>query len=251
MPKVDLLFELPGVNGQVFLNASRSFEPPLLLELNSLTVPGFIDLEAQDAWQFEAGTRGSLAGWFWDVSAYDIELENEIINVNVQPFPGAPFTVPTYRNATRTRHLGLEAGFGYTPLGSNVVGFRTSYTLGRYTFVDDANFDGNEIPGAPEHVVQVELSLRHPSGFSLSPTIEWVPGSYYLDSRNTLSNDGWTVLGVRREIVIPRAQTAVFFQLRNLTDEVYSPATSVDNGAGRFLQPADGRSLYVGTRWQL
>jgi hypothetical protein len=43
--------------------------------------------------------------------------------------------------------------------------------------VDDPEFDGNEIPGAPEHHLQAEVSYRHQSGFSLAPRLEWVPGS--------------------------------------------------------------------------
>ena len=46
----------------------------------------------------------------WDVSVYDIELWDEIQNVNVQPFPGAPFTIPRYRNIDRSRHTGVEVG---------------------------------------------------------------------------------------------------------------------------------------------
>ena len=41
-----------------------------------------------------------------------------------------------------------------------------------------------------------------------------------------------------------------FVEGRNLTDEVYSPTVAVDDAAGRYFQPADGRSLYAGVRWQ-
>ncbi|MBA3260436.1 MAG: TonB-dependent receptor, partial [Gemmatimonadales bacterium] len=102
LPKLGMLYSLPAIDGQVYANVSRSYEPPLLLELNSLAVPGFIELDGQDAWQFELGVRGSSGALAWDVTAYNVELENEILNVNVQPFSYAPFTVPTYRNSPRT-----------------------------------------------------------------------------------------------------------------------------------------------------
>lgn len=98
---------------QVFGNASHAYEPPLLLEL---TAPGQIggnlsQLTAQKSWQFEVGTRGNAGERLaWDVSVYDAELWDEIQNVNVQPFPGAPFTIPRYRNIGRSRHTGVEAG---------------------------------------------------------------------------------------------------------------------------------------------
>jgi iron complex outermembrane receptor protein len=48
MPRAGLLYDL-SANVRLFANVSRAYEPPLLLELNSLTVPGFIDLRGQDA----------------------------------------------------------------------------------------------------------------------------------------------------------------------------------------------------------
>jgi iron complex outermembrane receptor protein len=246
------------VGGQLFANASRSSEPPLLLELNSLTVPGFVDVDAQDAWQLEVGTRGRSGGVEWSVAAYDVELRHEILNVNVQPFPGAPFTVPAYRNADRTRHYGVETGLGFTlpgPLltragGGDRLGVRVAYTFARYRFVRDAQYAGNQVPGAPGHVLQGELAYRHPSGLTLKPNVEWVPRKYFVDSGNTATNEGWTVFGARAELLVPRVRSTLFVEARNLTDARYSPAVQVDDASGRYFNPADGRSVYVGVRWQ-
>ncbi|MGH7557011.1 MAG: TonB-dependent receptor domain-containing protein [Gemmatimonadota bacterium] len=257
MPKIGFLYDLPAAGGRLFGNVSRSFEPPLLLELNSFTVPGFVDLDAQDAWQFELGTRGRAGRLDWQVAAYDIELDNEILNVNVQPFPDAPFTVPTYRNAPKTRHYGLEAGIEYaagTPATGGVVqdplGFRLAYTFGRFEYVEDPEFEGNEIPGAPPHMLQAELIYRHPSGLTLRPSLEWVPDDYFVDSANTVENEGWTALGLRGDWRFADLGVVVFAEARNLTDETYSPAVTVDDASGRYFQPADGRSLYAGMRWE-
>lgn len=247
LPKVGLLYDL-AVNGQIFGNVSRSYEPPLLLELNSLTGPGFIDLDAQDAWQFELGVRGHKAGWHWEASAYEMELRDEILNTNVRPFPGAPFTVPTYRNAPKTRHYGLELGLDGAV--TDEVALHLAYTFGRFDYVDDPEFEGNEIPGAPHHAVQAGVSYDHPSGLSISPNVEWVPGSYFVDSANTVENEGWTTFGLRGEWRNVERGFTLFLEGRNLTDELYSPAVTVDDAAGRFFLPADGRSVYAGVRWE-
>ncbi|HET9003564.1 MAG TPA: TonB-dependent receptor, partial [Gemmatimonadaceae bacterium] len=82
-PRAGLLWSL-GSTGQLFANASRTVEPPLLLELTSFGNPGgFNGLRAQDAWQYELGARRHGGGTSWEVSAYDVELRNEIANVNV------------------------------------------------------------------------------------------------------------------------------------------------------------------------
>lgn len=249
-PKVGVLYALQSGSGsQLFANVSRSFEPPLLLELNSLTGPGFVDLAGQDAWQFEVGTRGrSARGTLeWDVSLYDVELKNEILNINVQPFPGAPFTVPTYRNAPRTRHSGVEAGLAWAI--SNRVRVRTAYTFSRFRYVEDSSYAGKDIPGAPRHVVQVEGRYTNPAGFTITPTIEWVPQSYFVNSANTASNAGRTVLGGRAEWTPRRSHLTAFIAGQNLTNKRYAATVQVDNDAGKFLEPADGRAIYGGVRW--
>jgi iron complex outermembrane receptor protein len=258
MPRVGVLYDLPAVGGQLFANASRTSEPPLLLELNSLTVPGFVELAAQDAWQLEVGTRGRRGGVEWNVAAYDVELRDEVLNLNVQPFPNAPFTVPTYRNADRTRHYGVETGLGYTlpdavltrAGGGDRLGARLAYTFARYRFVEDTAYARNQVPGAPGHVLQGELVYRHPAGLTLKPNVEWVPAGYFVDSGNTVRNEGWTVFGARAELLVPRLKSTAFVEARNLTNVRYSPAVQVDDAAGRFFNPADARSVYVGVRWQ-
>jgi iron complex outermembrane receptor protein len=255
-PRFGLLYSM-GANGtQLFANASRSFEPPLLLELNSLAVPGFIDLEGQSAWQYELGARGRRIGFGWEVALYDIELRDEILNINVQPFPGAPFTVPTYRNADKTRHRGLEVGASYQLPGRVFVSgdvadhltVRTSVTLSHNTFVADSTYDGNEIPGAPREIVAGEIKYSHPAGLSLAPMIEWVPRSYFVNSANTVENDGWANLSFRGELARASGFT-VFAGGQNLTNRRFSQSVQVDNAAQKFFEPADGRSFYAGLRW--
>jgi len=255
-PKVGFIYSLRSGVAQIFGNASRSYEPPLLLELNSLTVPGYIPLDGQSAWQYELGTRGRQIGISWDLSAYDVELKNEILNINVQPFPGAPFTVPTYRNAPKTRHSGIEAGLSYQLPGavffrgdvSDHLTLRTSYTLARYTFVEDPNYNGNDIPGAPHQVMSTEIKYTHPSGFSLAPSVEWIPQSYFLDSQNTIKNDGWTNLSLRADWATAYGMT-LFAAGQNLANRRFSQSVQVDNAANQYYEPADGRSFYAGLRW--
>lgn len=255
-PRIGVLYAFDDRGTQLFANVSRSFEPPLLLELNSLAVPGFIDLEAQDAWQFEIGTRGRSGPWQWELAVYDVELRDEIHNLNVEPFPGAGFTVPTYRNSERSRHYGLEAGFGYTlphPIfsradGGDEVTIEGAWTFARNRYAGDDLYGDNDIPGAPEHFVQARVRWRHPAGLTVSPNLEWVPGSYHVNSENTVENRGWTVLGVRAAWEIPDTGLDLFVEGRNLTDERYSGSVNVDDASGRFFQPADGRSLVAGLR---
>ena len=257
-PRLGLRYDMPAIGGSFFFNASRTVEPPLLLELSSFGNPGgFIDLDAQQAWQYEIGARGRRVGLAWELSFYDIELRDEILNLNVQPFPNAPFTVPSYRNASRTRHLGVEAGLGWQIPGALFVRgaerdrltTRLAYTYGRFTYVGDQAYGGNDIPGAPAHHINAELKYEHPSGLSIAPRVEWIPQSYFMDSENTVKNDAWASLGLRAEWALARAGVTAFAEGRNLLDERYSASVQVDNAAGRYYEPADPRAVYVGLRW--
>jgi iron complex outermembrane receptor protein len=246
-PKVGLIAVMPSTEARFFANASRMFEPPLLLELNSLTQPGFIDLVGQSAWQFEVGTRGRHGAVGWDLSVYDVELRHEILNENVTPFPGAAFTVPTYRNAPRSRHYGVELGLEASVRN---LGARLAYTYGKYQFVNDPQFGDNDIPGAASHLFNASVTLSAPAGISVTPTLEWAPKGFFVNSANTVSNEGWFLLGARAEWQVAQLGGSMFAEVRNLTNTVRSLSVQVDNAAGRYYEPSDRRAFYVGMRWE-
>jgi iron complex outermembrane receptor protein len=247
-PRVGLLYQLSSLGGAVFANASRTVEPPLLLELSSFGNPGgFIDLDAQRAWQYEVGARGRTSTLAWEVSLYDIELRDEILNINVRPFPGATFTVPSYRNADRTRHQGIEGGLGARL--SSTLSTRLAYTFSRFRYVGDPTYGDNELPGAPTHHLLAELKVELAPGLSVAPQVEWIPKAYFVNSENTMRNAPWSAVGIRGEWKRDSDGLTAFVEARNLLDRRYSASVQVDNAAARFFEPADRRAIYAGVRW--
>ena len=243
---------------QVFGNISRAYEPPLILEL---TAPGQIDgdlseLKPQKAWQFEVGTRGDIGERFaWTFALYDIELRDEIQNVNVQPFPGAPFTIPRFQNIRRSRHWGTEVGFNALLAKSfaqpdDALRLNTAYTFSRFVFVNDSTFNNNDLPGAPTHFIQTALRYHHPSGFWFGPWIESVPTSYFVNSQNTSKTPSHTIFNISAGYAYKPWNGEILFQARNLADKAYVAAVVVDDANGRYYQPGDGRSFYGGIRWK-
>jgi iron complex outermembrane receptor protein len=252
-PKLGLLWR-PLETLQVFANASRAYEPPLVLELASFgAAGGFLDLDAQDSWQLEAGTRGRRGEVQWDLAVFDAEIENEIVNVAVEPFPGASFTIPSYRNLQETRHRGLEVGLAATLAedlgtpGASLIG-RAAYTYSDFEITADPSFEGNDLPGAPRNLLRAALRYEHPAGFWVEPQLDRSASAYFVDSANTEVNDAYGVLGLRAGWDF--ATSSVFLEGRNLTDERYAASVQVDNELGRFFEPADGRSVTVGLSWR-
>jgi iron complex outermembrane receptor protein len=262
-PKLGVVWKVaPEI--QVYANASHAYEPPLLLEL---TAPGqpqgnLGQLAAQKAWQFEIGTRGTVGPRLtWDVAVYDIELWDEIQNVNVQPFPGAPFTIPRFRNIDRSRHTGAEVGVDVLlvqdlarRLGLGTTGdelrVRGAYTWSRFKFVDDVNFDDNDLPGAPRHFLRAELRYDHGSGAWVAPGVEVVPQGYFVNSQNDARTDAYTLFGVRAGYDYKPWKLGVFFEGRNLTNVTYASSVVVDAANRRFFEPGDGRAFYGGLQWR-
>jgi iron complex outermembrane receptor protein len=257
-PKLGFVWRMTE-SAQLFGNISRSYEPPLLLELTSFGAPGFLPLAAQDTWQYEIGTRGRLSSWLaWDAAFFDAEIENEIINENVQPFPGAPFTIPSFRNAPDTRHLGIELSTGarlaegLASSGDRLT-WRLAYTWSRFRFVNDPVFGNNHLPGAPQHLLRSELRYSHPRGFWVAPNLDWSPARYFVNSANTAVNTSYVVLNLKAgyDWTTGRDMFASFyFEAANLTDRNYSGSVQVDNALGRFFEPANGRSVYAGVNWR-
>jgi iron complex outermembrane recepter protein len=262
-PKVGFVWRAaPTV--QVFGNASRAYEPPLMLEL---TAPGQIggdlsQLDAQTSWQFEVGTRGRWGERLsWDFSVYDIELWDEIQNVNVQPFPGAPFTIPRFQNIDRSRHTGIELGadlllvkdlaarLGLGRLGDTLRA-RVAYTWSRFVFVDDPVFNDNDLPGAPEHFVNTELRYSHNSGFWIAPGVEIVPRGYFVDSANTTRTPSYTLVNVKMGFEYKPWNLGIFFEGRNLTDKRFVSAVAVDDANRNYFYPGDGRGFYGSVAWR-
>jgi len=192
---------------------------------------------------------------------YDIELWDEIQNVNVQPFPSARFTIPRFRNIDRSRHTGAEVGLTgllledlakRAGLGSGVdsLSARTSYTWSRFVFVDDVNFGGNDLPGAPRHFVLAELRYEHVCGFWIAPGVEVVPHGYYVNSENNVRTQAYTLFNVKLGYDYKPWNLGVFFEARNLTDAVYASSVQVDAANRRFYEPGDGRAFYGGIQWR-
>jgi iron complex outermembrane receptor protein len=262
LPRVGFVWRIaPAV--QVYGNVSKAFQPPLLLEA---TAPGNVGapidaLKAEKAWQFEIGSRGSWRDRLtWDVAVYDYELRDEIQNVNVRPFPGAPFTIPRFQNIPGSRHTGVEFGIGgllirdiLPRLGLGTTGdtlrLRGAYTFSRFVFTDDPTFEGNTIPGAPAHFIVAELRYDHGSGFYVAPRTEAAPKGYFVDSASTVRTPAYALLSVRAGYDYQPWKLGVYFEARNLTDVNYVSSVVVDSATARFFEPGDGRAFYGGMSW--
>jgi iron complex outermembrane receptor protein len=266
-PKVGFVYRTTPTS-QIYGNVSRGYEPPINLELTSSVNPdgttptsAFLSLDAQRAWQFELGTRGTTADqrMSWDITVFNLEMEKEILasNINIQS---------TFQNARGTRHTGVEAGgtivvaHGLLAPGpksqSDTVTVRTAYTWSLFKFTDDVRGggalvakDGNRVPGAPEHYFTGEVRYDHPVGFFIAPNFEWSIAGFYVDSLNTAKNPAYFIVNLRAGYNYNKS-LSFFAEGRNLTDQTYAGAVVVNDSQRRFFNPGQGISGFAGVEWK-
>lgn len=271
-PKLGFVYRT-SPHAQLYFNASRAYEAPINVELTSAFNPdgspntGFLNLDAQRAWQFEIGHRGKAADgrYFWDLTVYDLEMQKEIITNVIN-------NTNTFRNANATRHTGVEVGGaivvakGLWEKGpgqeADQVTMRAAYTWSLFQFTDDVfgamttggpnvliAKSGNRIAGAPEHNLAYEVRYDHPRGWWVAPSFEWVPSGFYVDYLNTVKNPSYFVLHLRSGWNLTQHLT-FYAEARNLTDKTYAGAVVVNDPLFRYANVAQGISGYAGLEYK-
>ncbi len=165
-------------------------------------------------------------------------MEDEILSIETPPNSGQFET----NNVDETTHLGSEAGVAaLLPLGltalDDALDVDLAYTWNHFRFDDDPRFGNNELPGIPEHVLNLEALYRHPSGFFIGPNLQ-VASSWFADQANSLKADSFAIVGLRAGYENERRGIRVFVDVRNLADEAYAASTE-------FLADARGRDAPV------
>lgn len=242
-PKLGVLWDArPGV--QLFANLSRSFEPPSLSELTGGSAANPQANGTQRGTTVEIGSRIEHANLALDVALYRAWIRDELLALNDPN--GLPLGT---LNAPKAIHQGLElAGLVRLPHG---LAFRTAYLINDFRFDDNASFGDNRLAGLPVQSLRSELTWTG-HGISAGPNVEWIPNGTWIDHANSVSSDGYTLLGFRVSGAIA-GHWDWFVDGRNLTGEKYVATTGViaDAGGldGRQFLPGDGRAVYLGLSW--
>lgn len=233
---------------RLYGNVSTSFDPPATTELaNPYGPSGFNpDIDSQTATNYEAGLKGVASGRLrYDLALFRIDVEDEIVPFELEG-SGQSF----YRNAGRSTHQGLEALI-VLELLPGLTG-SAAYTWSDFSFDEfrepgGAVFDGNRIPGIPEHLANLALEWSHASGFFAGWDLLYA-GSFYADNANSVKTGDYLVSNLRGGL---RWQAQgwnlePFVGINNLFDEQYMSNIRLNAAFGRYYEPAPGRNLYGG-----
>ncbi len=245
---------------QVYVSASRAWEPPTTDELTSGDPTTFIDLDEQDSFGLEGGVRGRVGNWLgYNVTYYDTDVENEIINVGD---PSSFVVGDVFENADKTTHKGIEAGVDIHLFASSLASrgaaltLRNVYTHSNHRFVeggDVGDVDGNRIGGVPVHRYRGEIRYDVNNAWFLAANVSLAGGSYFADHENTASVPTDPVVGFSAGYRLSD-QIEVFASGENLFDTAYvagvAPVLTLDPDANRIFTPGARASVYGGLKYK-
>jgi iron complex outermembrane receptor protein len=242
-----------GVNykfaaGVAFASYSSGFETPTTTELANPDASGGFNqsLKPQSADNFEIGYKAGTDALFYEVSLFQIDLEDELIPFELAAFPGRNF----FANAGSSSRTGLETALSWS--NDSGLGIDASFTWSDFefdSFVDDNgnDYSGNQLPGLPDTFGYLGFTYATNNGFS--GVLEAVySGDLYTNNANSVEVPSYTVANLRFNIDIPAGEWLfrTYAGINNLFDEDYNDNIRINAFGGRFFEPAPGRHVYVG-----
>jgi iron complex outermembrane receptor protein len=245
-PSIGLNVKL--ANGVAFASYSSGFETPTTTELANPDASGGFNpsLKPQSADNFEVGYKVGNENLYYEISVFQIALENELIPFELAAFPDRNF----YSNAGSSSRNGLETALSWR--NQRGFGIDASFTWSDFefdNFVDDNgnNFGGNSLPGLPEQFAYLGFDYASENGFSGLLEIIY-SGDLYANNANSVEVSSYTVANLRFgfDFGAGKWQFQSFAGINNLLDEDYNNNIRINAFGSRFFEPAPGRHFYVG-----
>lgn len=256
-PAVGLVFHATDTLN-VYAALGRGFESPTLNEAayrpNGATGLN-LDLKAATSNQWELGVKAELTPqWRVNAAYFDAKTRNELAVLSNSGGRS------TFQNAGTTQRSGVEAslagrwGTGWsTYLSATVLNaqYKNSFlTCGAppCTVPNLQVASGNRLPGVPRVNLFAEVGYQHrPWGLDVGLEMRHT-GKVYVDDRNTDAAPKASVFNLRAALTQTSGKWTFkeFLRIDNLADKAYIGSVIVNEGNGRFFEPAPGRTGLLG-----
>ncbi len=245
----------PSAQWRIYAAAGRGFETPTFNELAYRTAgtglnfslrPSRSDnLEAGVKWRTATGAATPIDA---TAAVFHTATQDEIVT---QANVGGR---STFQNAGATRRRGLELASSIVPARHWLA--QLSYTLldasYRDAFACPVNVNlcpagqvpaGNRIPGTARNALAFDIGWRPPTGWRAGADARYL-GSVAVNDRNSDAAASFVTLGAHVGYVfdLDRWKVAATARVDNLTDRKYAGSVIVNEGNGRYFEPAAGRN---------
>jgi len=266
--ETDLTETIPGLGATfalrddlaLYAGVHRGFAPPRVEDVVT-NAGGTVDLDAERSTNWELGLRGTaVAGLDFDLTAFLMDFENQIVPASVAGGVGATLT-----GAGETRHSGFEASARGSLRELGVLsGGDDIHFRGALTWVAEADFvgarfsniagftavsvSGNRLPYAPEWIASAAVGYERGDWLGVQAEVQHT-GEMFTDDLNTVAPsangqrgliEDATTLNLTANVTVEPA--TIFVTVKNATDEV----TIVDRARG--ILPGAPRLWQAGVR---
>jgi len=245
-PSVGLTYDFGS--GLLFGAFSSSFETPTTTELANPDGSGGFNraLDAQTAKSYELGYKAGSQQFFYELSVFHIDLQDELTPFEVASFPGRTFFV----NAGESSRTGIETAISWT--STTGFGVDASLTWSDFTFdnfVDNNgnDFSGSRLPGLPEYFGYLALRYETEGGFMAAFEASY-SGDLFANNANTVEVPSYLVTGLRATYEFKRDHWLYrpYVGINNLFDERYNSNIRINAFGARYFEPAPDRNIYAG-----
>jgi iron complex outermembrane receptor protein len=241
----------------LYATAGRGFETATLNELayrpSGLTGLNF-DLRPARSDSLEIGAKAHSASLgVLDVAIFGARTRDEIVTLS------SAGGRSTYRNVASTRRLGLEVA--WTKLLPDDVALQVAYTLLAAQYTDGflactttpcaapatPVASGNRIPGVARNALSADLGWTPPRGWRASVGARAL-SRVQVNDTNSDSASPFVTANVSAGYVLPVGawNFSAFARVDNVTDRRYVGSVIVNEGNGRYFEPAPGRAFFAG-----
>jgi iron complex outermembrane receptor protein len=248
----------PSEQWRFYATVGRGFETPTLNELAYRAGGSGLNFALQPARSdnAELGAKAHLGAHELAAALFETRTDNEIVT---QTNSGGR---ATYQNAGRTRRRGAE--LSWNAALSSQWQAQAAYTLldavYRDAFVSCNGSPcvaqtipaGNRLPGLARHALHLGLAWGQPQGWRAGVGATAL-SSVAVNDLNTDAAGAYAVADARLGYETRLGPWALggFVRIDNLFNRRYAGSVIVNEGNGRYFEPAPGRSGWVGFNAQL
>ena len=247
-PMLGLIF---SVNNSInfYSNYATSFETPTFTELASparnlaISLGGFNNVSTQQATSFEIGFKGNFSDGriYLDLAIYKMKVDDEITNIENIDNRSIFENADTDRRGLELSIVGqvskqMRLSFAYT---------YSDFVFGR--FPTEIAFEGNALPGLPEHQTYFEINYHHQSGYYGVADLLYID-ELFVDNANSIVNDSSMVTNLRAGYLGGKGswRWSPFVGINNLFNEEYNSNVRINGFGGRLFEPAPETNAYIG-----
>ena len=240
----------------IYASAGRGFETPTFNELSyrasGATGLNF-DLKPAVSNSVEAGAKYRNGIWRANLAAFDTTTRDEIVTLTNAGGRA------TFQNAGSTSRRGAELSVAASIAAPQSAQIDLHLTLTALNAKYDDAFKtcttvpciapttvvaaGNKLPGVPANSAYAEAKWTHPEGFSAAIEAKH-QSKIYVNDLNTDAASAYTVANVRAgyTFAVGAARIAAGIRVDNVADKRYAGTVIVNEGNGRYFEPAPGRT---------